>query len=275
MRIDSHQHFWNYDPVRDAWIDETMGVIRRDFTPNDLAPILQQNSFDGCIAVQADQSEDETDFLLGLAEKNDFIKGVVGWLDLRADNIEERLHLYNNRPKLVGIRHIVQSEPDDNFMLGTAFQYGIGKLKSFDLAYDILIFPKQLPAAIKLVEKFPDQKFVLDHIAKPLIKDRMLQPWKDQIEELAKAENVLCKVSGMVTEADWKLWEPMDFNPYLDVVFEAFGTDRLMFGSDWPVCLLASDYGRVVDIVQQYMRGFDKDDQEKVFGRNAMEFYGT
>ncbi|WOD42682.1 amidohydrolase family protein [Hwangdonia lutea] len=272
MKIDAHQHFWKFDPVRDAWIDDSMQIIRRDFLPQDLQPILSANNIDGCIAVQADQSEAETDFLLDCAAKNPFVKGVVGWVDLRAENVEERLALYSKNPLFKGVRHIVQAEAND-FMLGKDFQNGIGKLSPFNLTYDILIFPPQIEAAIRLVNTFPNQKFVVDHIAKPYIKTGEIDGWKTNITELAKAPNVFCKVSGMVTEADLKHWKTSDFKLYLDVVFNAFGVDRILYGSDWPVCLLAADYKQQLSIVENYFKDFSKEEQSKIFGLNAVKFY--
>ena len=272
MRIDSHQHFWKFDPVRDAWIDDSMKIIQRDFLPKDLAPILKQNDIDGCVAVQADQSEKETVFLLNLADKNSFIKAVVGWVDLRTDNIEDRLLYFSRHNKLKGIRHIVQAEAND-FMLDPTFQNGISRLEKFGLTYDILVFPKQLSAAISLVKNFPKQKFVLDHIAKPLIKDQQIGNWKNDIEVLSSFENVYCKVSGMVTEADWKKWETEDFTPYLDVIFNAFGVDRIMYGSDWPVCLLAAQYQEQMGIVTSYISKLSETEQNKIMGANALNFY--
>ena len=272
MNIDSHQHFWKYDPIKNSWIEDHMKVIRRDFLPEDLQPILEKNGFEGCIAVQADQSEEETEFLLSLAENNSFIKGVVGWVDLRAENIEERLAYFTEFKKLKGVRHIVQAEPDD-YMLDEKFQHGISLLKQFNLTYDILVFPSQLVAAIELVNKFPNQKFVVDHIAKPLIKEGKIEHWKRDMESLAKSPNVMCKISGMVTEADWSLWKPEDFSPYLDVIFNAFGTDRILFGSDWPVCLLAADYHQQLEIVETYISSFSVEDKENIMGGNAINFY--
>ncbi|MFD1163721.1 amidohydrolase family protein [Hwangdonia seohaensis] len=272
MKIDAHQHFWKFDPVRDAWIDDSMQIIRRDFLPQDLKPILNENNIDGCIAVQADQSETETDFLLDCATQNTFVKGVVGWLDLRTENVEERLAHYSKNTLFKGVRHIVQAEAND-FMLGKDFQNGIGKLAPFNLTYDILIFPPQIEDAIALVNKFPNQKFVVDHIAKPYIKSGEIEEWKTKMTELAKAQNVFCKVSGMVTEADLKHWKISDFNPYLDVVFNAFGIDRILYGSDWPVCLLAAQYQEQLHIVQNYVKDFSKEEQSKVFGLNAVKFY--
>lgn len=271
-RIDSHQHFWKFDPVRDSWIDETMAVIQRDFLPDDLLPELQKNQFEGCVAVQASQSEEETNFLLDLASKNDFIKGVVGWVDLRAENIEQRLSFYSNYKKLKGFRHVVQGEADD-FMNGAAFRRGISALKPFDYTYDILIFHRQLPAAISLINDFPNQDFVIDHIAKPDIKSGNIDSWKKDIIEISKYDNVWCKVSGMVTEADWKNWKPEDLKPYLDIIFESFSADKLMFGSDWPVLNVASNYTEVVKTLEDYMKHLSIEDQNKIWFENTKAFY--
>lgn len=274
MRIDSHQHFWKYNPVRDQWITDDMVAIRRDFLPEDLLPELRANHIDGCIAVQADQSEEETRFLLDLAKENDFIRAVVGWVDLRADNVAECLGLLSQKKKLRGFRHIVQSEPDDRFMLQRAFLRGIGGLRQFGFTYDILLYPRQLPAAIELVARFPNQPFVIDHIAKPDIKAKRTLPWAQQMREIAGNRNVYCKVSGMLTEADWKNWKSDDCRPYLDIVFEAFGCDRIMFGSDWPVCLLAASYSQVIGLIADYTKDFSPAEKAKIFGLNAARFYG-
>lgn len=272
MIIDSHQHFWKYDPIRDAWIDDSMQVIRRDFLPQELESILKANDVAGCVAVQADQSETETEFLLDCANKNPFIKGVVGWVDLKTKDVEARLAHYSEDAKLKGVRHIVQAEAND-FMLGKDFQNGISKLQQFNLTYDILIFPPQINAAIALVNKFPNQKFVIDHMAKPYIKSGEIKEWESKITELSQAPNVFCKVSGMVTEADLKHWKVSDFTPYLDVIFNTFGTDRILYGSDWPVCLLAAQYEEQLNIIQNYTKDFSTQEQLKVFGNNAVEFY--
>ncbi|MEM1134584.1 MAG: amidohydrolase family protein [Bacteroidota bacterium] len=273
MKIDAHQHFWHYSPTTHAWINDEMQVLKQSFLPENLASVLNKKGFDGCVAVQASQTEAENDFLLGLAEQNEFIKGVVGWLDLRATNIEDRLVHYQQNTKFCGIRHVVQDEPDDDFLLRADFQQGISKLKAFGLTYDVLVFERQLPAAVKFVEAFPDQPFVLDHIAKPLIAQRKLSPWEENVKQLAQCDNVYCKVSGMVTEADWKNWQYEDFKLYLDVVFEAFGAERIMIGSDWPVCLLATDYNKVIDIVEKYIQGFSEAEKKAIMGENAVKFY--
>jgi len=272
MKIDSHQHFWQFNPVRDAWIDDTMSVIRRDFLPEDLQPLLTENSIDGCVAVQADQSEAETEFLLDLASKNEFIKGVVGWIDLRKENAEERLAHYAKRSLFKGVRHIAQGEADD-FLLRADVQRGIGFLAKYNLTYDILVFARQLPAAIELVKAFPQQKFVLDHLAKPQISKGLDKAWQTNIAALAAYPNVFCKLSGMVTETEDFKWKKSDFTPYLDVIFNSFGTDRVMYGSDWPVCLLAADYALQLDILQEYIADFSESEQSKIMGGNAVSFY--
>src|SRR3954451_10684982 len=225
MRIDSHQHFWKFDPIRDSWINEEMAAIQKDFLPHDLYPILMQNNIDGCVTVQSDQSEDENEFQLSNAEKFDFIKGVVGWVDLQAKNIEKRLEYHHQFKKLKGFRHVLQGEPQRNFMLRLDFMYGISLLKKYDFTYDILIFPDQLAYSYDFVKAFPDQPFVIDHIAKPYIKDSKITDWKKEMFIIGSCENVYCKLSGMVTEANWKTWKKEDFTPYLDVVVDAFGTD--------------------------------------------------
>lgn len=273
MIIDSHQHFWNYSPSRQAWITEQMAVLKRDFLPSDLLKIYERNAVAGCVAVQADGSEEETDFLLQLAEQNSFIKGVVGWVDLQDRNVESRLRHYQSFPKLKGFRHVVQDEPDPDFMLREDFRMGLKALEAFNYTYDILIYPHQLDAAIKTVEDFPTINFVLDHIAKPDIKNSRFDNWLPKIKRLAQSPNVSCKVSGMVTEAAWRNWTQEDFVPYLEVVTEAFGMDRLMFGSDWPVCLLSGNYEEVLGIVKTYMAQFTQADQQQVFYTNALSFY--
>ncbi|MDQ1087959.1 amidohydrolase [Siphonobacter sp. SORGH_AS_1065] len=273
MKIDSHQHFWVFDPVRDAWITSDMEPIRRNFLPNDLQPVLQQNNIDGCVAVQASQSEIETDFLIQLAEQNDFIKGVVGWVDLRSELVSERLEYFRQFPKLKGFRHIVQGEPDDLFLLRMEFMDGIRALETYGYTYDILIYPRHLPTAREFVTRLPHQLFVVDHLAKPYVKAGEIEKWAADIQSLAKRENVCCKVSGLVTEADWEQWTPEQLRPYLDVVFEAFGPERVMFGSDWPVCLVASSYERWVQVLQEYTGSLSSYEQEKFWGGNAKDFY--
>jgi L-fuconolactonase len=274
MRLDAHQHFWRYDPAEHGWMNDAMGAIKRDFLPAELKPLLQLAGFDGCIAVQARQSLEETRWLLELAAENAFIAGVVGWVDLRSEDLVEQLEQFRVDPRLVGFRHVVQDEADDGFMLQPAFRRGIAQLAAFELTYDLLILPKHLPAASALVREFPQQPFVLDHLAKPLVAAGEIFPWEKDLRELAKSPNVCCKLSGMVTEASWHRWTPADFKPYLNVVFEAFGPDRLMIGSDWPVCTLAADYGETMRVVIDYVQQFSADVQEAVLGGNCARFYG-
>jgi L-fuconolactonase len=249
-----------------------MTKIRKDFLPEDLIGILDKNKIDGCISVQADQSIEETKFLLDHAAKNSFIKGVVGWVDLCDGNVKHTLKHYAKNPFFKGVRHIVQAE-SKGFMLKEIFQNGIRKLKDFDLTYDILIYPKQLKEAIELVKKNPDQDFVLDHIAKPLIKNKEIADWSKGILEIGGFKNVYCKLSGLVTEADWKNWSKSDFKDYLELVLNAFGIDRLMFGSDWPVCLLAANYSQVLSIIENFIEPLSGEEKRKIMGGNACEFY--
>ncbi|MCY4538118.1 MAG: amidohydrolase family protein [Chloroflexi bacterium] len=274
MRVDSHQHFWRYEAREYPWIDDDKDALKRDYMPADLAPLLAANDIDGVVAVQARQNTRETEFLLELADAEDFIRGVVGWVDLRADDVAAQLERVAPHPRMVGVRHIVHDEVDDRFMLGGGFLDGLAQLRQHNLTYDLLLYPKHLRVAIDVVKRFPDQPFVLDHIAKPFIKDGILEPWASEIRELATYENVWCKVSGMVTEAAWGAWTRDDYAPYLDVVFDCFGIDRLMFGSDWPVCTLSGSYAEVVGIVRDYINKLSEEEKDKVMGANASAFYG-
>jgi len=272
MIIDSHQHFWKYHPVRDAWITDDMKIIKRDFLPHDLITTYEKLGIAGCVAVQADQSKTETEFLLKLAQENDFIKGVVGWVDLRNPNVNEHLEHFSSNIFLKGIRHIIQAEKED-FMLNPRFQNGISKLKNWNLTYDILIFPNQLENACKMVAKFSETKFVIDHLAKPYIRSGKINQWKNNIKTIAQHENVYCKLSGFTTEADWKQWKYEDFVPYFDVILKAFGPNRILFGSDWPVCLLASEYVKIYNIVQRYIERLSVTERKRILGGNAINFY--
>jgi L-fuconolactonase len=274
MKIDAHQHFWSYTPEEYGWIGPDMAILKKDHLPADLSPLLESVGLDGTVAVQARQTLEETEWLLELADRYPFVKGVVGWLDLRSPEMRGQLERFCAHPKFRAVRHVVQDEPDDQFMLREDFIHGLGMLAEFDLTYDILIFARHLPVACELVEKFPDQRFVLDHIAKPSIKDGELTPWDAHIRRLAAFPNVCCKVSGMVTEADWHQWQPSDFRPYLNAVFEAFGPQRVMFGSDWPVCTLAGTYADVVQIVSDYVQRFSEQEQAHVWGETARRSYG-
>jgi L-fuconolactonase len=273
MRIDSHQHFWIFNEREFAWIDDNMQIIRKDHLPLHLNDELRNIGFDGSVAVQARQCLEETDWLLQLSDQHDTIKGVIGWVDLQSSQVEEQLIKYTKHQKMVGVRHVIHDEPDDDFMLGNNFLRGIRYLEKFNLTYDVLVFPKHLPNTIRFVEQFPKQLFVLDHMAKPFIKNKTVSPWKENIEHLAKFSNVYCKLSGMVTEADWRNWTKGDFKPYLDTVFSAFGTDRIMIGSDWPVCKVAGEYKQIMDIVMEYIQLFSNQDKNKILGENAIKAY--
>ena len=273
-RIDAHQHFWRYDPVRDGWITDELAAIRRDFLPMDLQPLLAQHGFGGCVVVQSDQSLTENEFQLRHAAAHDFIKGVVGWVDLQADNVFQRLGYYQQFEKLKGFRHVLQGETDRALLLRPAFRRGIAALGRYGYTYDLLILPDQLGYAAELARAFPNQPFVVDHLAKPLIKAGQLEPWRQAIQQLAACDNVCCKVSGLITEADWQHWQPQDFRPYLDVAFAAFGPQRVLYGSDWPVCNVAGGYGRALGLLEDYMQPFSAAEQAQFWGDNAVRFYG-
>jgi len=272
MHIDAHQHFWTYKQREYGWIDEPMASIRRDFLPADLKPELEKNGFHGSILVQVRQNLEETRWMLELAENHPFILGVVGWVDLRSPRLRAELESFAGNPKLVGIRHIVQSEPDD-FLLQPDFLRGISLLEEFDLAYDILIYTQHLPIAAEFVERFPRQRFVLDHLAKPPIKSGAVDLWARGLRKLASFPNVCAKVSGLVTEADWRTWKREDIRPYLDVAFECFGPSRLIIGSDWPVCTVAASYSQVVKLVTDYLGRYAPEEREAVLGGNAAKFW--
>lgn len=273
MKIDSHQHFWKYNQREYNWIVDEMKILKRDYLPDELLTELTSLGFTGSISVQARQSLEETEWLLSLAQENSFIKGVVGWVDLCSSEVKNQLERFSKYPKLVGVRHVIHDEPDDNFMLRNDFLRGVGLLQHYGLTYDILIFPKHLPNAIQLVSRFPQQIFVIDHIAKPLIKDKIIEPWKEQIEAISRYNNVYCKLSGMVTEANIKSWSREDFVSYLDIVFSTFGTNRLMIGSDWPVCKLGGAYSQVMNLVIDYIKTYSDEDIIKILGGNAIKAY--
>ncbi|MBX3746510.1 MAG: amidohydrolase family protein [Verrucomicrobiae bacterium] len=273
MKIDAHQHFWRYDAVEYPWI-AAGSALERDWLPSDLAAVQGPLGFDGSIAVQARQSVEESEWLLGLAEADPRILGVVGWVDLRSERVGEELERLGRHPRWVGVRHVAQDEPDDRFLVGEDFVRGVSGLRERGLVYEILIYPRQLPAALELVGRLPEQAFVLDHAAKPCIREGTMEPWASQMRELGRHTNVSCKVSGLVTEADPRTWRPGELRPYLDVVAEAFGPERLMFGSDWPVCLLAAGYERVVEVVEEFVATWDGRQRAALFGGNAARVYG-
>lgn len=272
MNIDAHQHFWRYSPVSHPWITDEMKAIQRDFLPKDLEPLLQAQAIQGCVAVQADQSEDENHFLLSLASQNDVIKGVVGWVDFRANNIDERLQFFKQFSKLKGFRHVVQGEPK-GFLVENRFIEGVKKLANYGFTYDLLIYHYQLEEAFEFAGRLPNVKIVIDHIAKPSIKSGARSIWESGMSALGRFENVFCKISGMVTEADWKQWRYEDFTPYLDKIFEIFSPARIMYGSDWPVCLVAATYQQQLNIVQQHLSGLSSSEKQLVMGENAKTFY--
>jgi L-fuconolactonase len=271
-RIDAHQHFWRYHPDTHGWIDDAMAALRRDFLPEHLGPLLRDAGFTGSIAVQAQTNVAETEWLLSLAAEHAFIRGVVGWVDLCDPSVRDELARLAANPKLAGIRHVVQSEPD-GFMAGDDFRRGVAALAEFDLVYDILIYARQLSEALDFVRAFPNQPFVIDHIAKPDIRGSGFESWRCDIEAIARQPRVWCKLSGIVTEADWRAWQPADFEPYLDVVLEAFGPERCMIGSDWPVCTLAGDYEAVTGIVSAYVERLSPAERKAIFGGVASSFY--
>jgi L-fuconolactonase len=270
-RIDAHHHLWRYDAEEYAWITDEMSAIRRDFLPGDLRDSLRSANVDTAIAVQARQSLDETEWLLKCADEAPEIAAVVGWLPLKADDFSDLLDkVYTLH--LAGLRHIVQAEPD-GFLDDPEFNRGIAQLTVRGLTYDVLIYERQLPEAIRFVDRHPRQPFVLDHAAKPRIAAGELEPWATNIRKLARRPNICCKLSGLVTEANWSAWNLDRLRPYLDICVEAFGTDRLLAGSDWPVCLVASSYAGWWEVLEEYFAAFSAHEKEKVFGANAVSFY--
>ena len=273
MKIDSHHHFWKYDPVTYSWMNEKMGVLKKDYQPEDLQAEINSSNIDGVISVQADQSMRETDDLLKHANEHSFIQGVVGWFPLAEPELEGLLERYASNPWLKGVRHVVQDEPDDRFILGDAFNAGIRRLKPHNLVYDILIYERQLGASIEFVDRHPGQVFVLDHVAKPRIGDQVIEPWKTQMFDMAKRENVYCKLSGMVTEADWQSWTKEDLWPYIEIALEAFGPARMMLGSDWPVARLAVEYGDWINLCRESISSLSETERALVEGEVAIRAY--
>ena len=273
MKIDAHQHFWRYDAAEYGWIDESMAALRRDFMPRDLEPMLRSAGFDACVAVQARQTLEETRWLLSLADAHPFIAGVVGWVDLQADDVRLQLERFAAHPKMVGVRHIVQAEADDRFLLRPEFCRGISLLHEFGLPYDILIYSRHLAVAAEFAARFERQAFVLDHLAKPPIKGGEIDGWARELRRLAAFPNVFGKLSGVVTEADWRRWTPAQIRPFLDIAFDCFGANRLMIGSDWPVCTLAADYARTVSVVTDYVSQLSRDERAAVLGGTAQRFW--
>lgn len=273
MIIDSHQHFWIYEKGKHAWIDDEMGNIRRDFLPAHLGPIYEEHGITGCIAVQADQTLKENDFLLEHSSNHDFIKGIIGWVDLSSDRLNEDLEYYSEFPLIKGYRHVVQAESDPLFLLRKDFLNGITELQKRELVYEILVFPHQLPSVLEFVKLFPDITFVIDHIAKPYIKSGYFESWDVLMKELGKIENVNCKVSGLITEADYQSWKTEEILPYMDAVLESFGPQRILYGSDWPVCLVAGSYGDVLNLAKEFSKKLSEEEQELFFCKNPERIY--
>jgi L-fuconolactonase len=272
-RIDSHHHLWRYSSEEYPWIDAAMLELRRDFLTDDLIAAMSHAGVDGAVTVQACQTVEETRWLLKLANGCDAIRGVVGWAPIAGRDFVAILEDLRSHEKLCGLRHVLQAEADESYMLRPEFNAGIRKLHHNGLVYDILIYERQLPQAIEFVDRHPEQPFVLDHIAKPLIRDGVMEPWAGRIREIGKRENVWCKVSGLVTEDNWNLWTPESLKPYLDTVVEAFGPYRLLVGSDWPVCLVASGYDRWFRVLDEYFGGFSTAEHEAIFGETAKQVY--
>lgn len=273
-KIDAHHHLWRYTVDEFGWIDESMQKLRRDFLPADLVQEMKAAGVDGSVAVQARQTLDETRWLLDLADECAAIRGVVGWAPIAGEDFPAVMEEFEDRTKLKALRHVIQGEKDEHYILREDFNAGIRSMQGSGLVYDLLIYERHLPQTIEFVEQHPEQVFVLDHMAKPLIREGVMEPWAARMRELAKRENVWCKVSGMVTEADWAAWGPETLRPYLDLVVEAFGVKRLMAGSDWPVCLVASEYGRWFEVLHQYFAPFSQDERDAVFGETAAQVYG-
>jgi L-fuconolactonase len=273
MRVDAHQHFWHYEPSEFGWIDGSMAALRRDFGPADVQPEMARAGFEAGIAVQARQSLAETEFLLDLSDRHPSVRGVVGWVDLQSPHVGRQLARLAVHPRFVGVRHIVQGEPDERFLLRPDFLRGVAQLAPLGLSYDILIYPRQLPAAVEFVERLPEQRFVLDHLAKPDILRGEIRAWSRELRRLAEFPKVCAKLSGLVTEADWRGWTPDDVSPYLDVAFECFGASRLMIGSDWPVCTVAGDYSRVMGLVMEYLERRPAAERDAVLGDTAVRFW--
>ena len=272
--IDTHHHFWKYSAAEYGWINDEMKTIRRDFLPADLKKTLDDAGVSGAVSVQARTTVEESDWLLSMAEKHDFLRGVVGWVPLTESDVEKHLERLPQHKKFKGVRHVIQGEPDDNYILRPDFNAGVKKLLKYKLRYDILIFERHLKPSIRFVDQHPNQMFILDHVAKPKIKERILSPWREDMIALGKRPNVYCKLSGMITEADWKKWSSADLAPYLDTALQAFGPKRLLFGSDWPVMLVAGQYKPWVELIKQTIKRYSTAEQEQILAKNAIEAYG-
>jgi L-fuconolactonase len=273
MRIDTHQHFWSYRPENYAWIGTGMEPLQRDYTPAELRPLLRQANVDGTVAVEARGHLEETDQLLAIAEQTEFVWGVVGWLPLSEPSAPQLLERYASRPKLRGLRHWLGSSDDLEYMFGPALQRGLSLLAGTGLSFDLMLWPPQLGSVSALVDRYPNQIFILDHFAKPYIRAGELEPWRSHLLELARRPNVYCKVSGLATEADWQAWQPEHLSPYLEAALQAFTPRRLMFGSDWPVCTLATSYVRWAHTIESWAGQLSGSERERILGGTALEVY--
>lgn len=273
MVIDSHVHFWKYDKKTYAWIDSSMKDLQKDYLPEHLQTTLKRNGVDAIIAVQADQSELDTHFMVEMAKTHAFIKGVVGWTDLKSEDLEKRLEYFSQYSIIKGWRHIVQGEPD-GFLADPQFRRAMPLLQQYNYTYDVLVYERQLPQAVDFVQAFPENKFILDHAGKPDIRSAEITAWEKNIRTIATHPNVYCKLSGLFTEAKWKQWSAAEFYPYLDILFDAFGSNRLLWGSDWPVMLLSGIYVQWKSLVEKYMEKHTEEEREAVFGETAVEVYG-
>ncbi|MCM2372175.1 amidohydrolase family protein [Aporhodopirellula aestuarii] len=274
MLIDSHHHLWKYDPAEYGWINDEMSVLKQDFLAPQLREIAGSNDIDGFVSIQARQIVAETRDLLKIAATEPLIRGVIGWVPFAEPDVASAIDEFADNGLLKGFRHVVQDEPDDRFLDGTDFNAGMRNLAGRDLVYDLLVFPKQLPAAIDFADRHPDIPMVLDHIAKPAIESANFdETWRRDFCELARRDHVSCKFSGVATEVRDPSWSIETLRPYWDVALEAFGTDRLMYGSDWPVCLLATEYTRWLDTVRELAAPLSNDEQENFFAGNATRAY--
>ncbi len=273
LKIDAHQHFWRYSASEFGWIGEHRSQLKRDYLPEELRATISRSGVEGTIAVEARQSEEETEWLLDLADRWSFVRGVVGWLPIAADDFGERLERVAGRPKLRALRHVVQDESDEEFLLRPEFNRGIDKLLARGLAYDILVYERQLPQVVGFVDLHPYQTFILDHCGKPRVGDREMEPWRTRMQELAERINVYCKISGIVTEAQPGQWKPEDIVPYIEAVIDLFGPERVMFGSDWPVCLTETDYRGWLSLCAGYIESYSQSEQRRFWADTAREAY--
>lgn len=273
IRIDTHQHFWVYKPEDYSWIDTSMGALRRDFSPAELEPLLHHAKIDGTVAVEARGHLEETEQLLAIADRTSFVLGVVGWLPLSDPSAPQLLERYATHPKLRGLRHWLGSSHDLDYMFGADLQRGVALLAGTGLSFDLMLWPPQLASASAFVDRHPNQVFILDHFAKPYIRAGQLEPWRAQLRELARRPNVYCKISGLATEASWQAWRPEHLTPYLDAALEAFTPSRLLFGSDWPVCTLATSYSRWADTITSWAAKLSSAERDRILGGTALEVY--